>query len=62
MYPGLNINHVNNRGESALFHAVRTSSSEVIKMLVQAGHDLTLITNDGETILNEYLRSHKTKD
>jgi len=57
-----NVNAQDKLGLSALGHAVRTGNCEAVKMLLDAGADLNLKTNEGksvEDLANEALESEK---
>ncbi|KAK6640940.1 hypothetical protein RUM44_012638 [Polyplax serrata] len=50
--PGLMINLQDKEGSSALFYAVINNNLELVKKLVDAGSDTTLIDRYGRTVLN----------
>ena len=48
---GADINAQNNRGETALMHAVRVSDSETIRWLINAGADVNIKAYNGDTAI-----------
>ncbi len=47
-----NINHQNNNGDTSLHIAIRGNNSEIAKMLLDQGADITILNNDGKTPLD----------
>lgn len=58
---GININHANNKGNTALISAVENSNFEAVQILLQASNiDINHVNHDGNTALIEALERVKT--
>lgn len=57
-----NINDTNNKGESALMRAVKSSTSAMVALLLKNGADINQADKDGNTLVSYLIQSYSPKD